>query len=710
MTAVDLSLRFSLVTPNRNGRTWLRQCMDSVLDQEYPLLEYIVVDGDSTDGSRILIEEYRDRLARIICEPDTGHADALNKGFAVATGDIMGWINSDDVMLPGALAFIARVFESRPDIEWITGRPSSMDADGGMEWTGHARPWSRLRFLCGDCRWIQQESTFWRRSLWERAGGRLDTGFQLANDFELWTRFFRHAELYSVDRLMGCFRLRPGQRSIIYKSRYETEMQQILARELDELEPAYREAFGALLPDKPGLLDEAARLRMDKQLSVCDPPVIKPALLRKQKAGPGRLPEAPLPVFSSALERAAAASNLERFKGVHYGQRCFVMGNGPSLRKTNLDLLEGETVFACNSVFLLFDRIRWRPAYYTCVDSRVLPDRAVEIGAMLEAEPSITAFFPAEIQEHTGDRRRYPTRAVMPSARNRFYFREVYGTLDALPESMFSTDINDHVIQPHTVAITMLQIAAYMGFSEIYLIGCDTRYSVPDTAQVEDDAGLALISTRDDDPNHFDPAYFGRGRKWHAPNTALMIEHYKLARQTLETRGIKVFNATAGGDLEVFDRVDFDSLFDPDVKTIVRTRATPKTAEPAPARSRVEAMIDPLPSRLRAFLFSVWRNRVFLTGFLLAIAGAGALMTAAPLAALRPYILALALFVLAFGLIGAVALKSRRLLGQLSRQLNELHQREASRELRNVELEAEVEDLRTRLEDVEVNLSNQEDS
>ena len=121
---------FSIVTPNWNGRPYLRQCLDSVFSQNYPALEYIVVDGESTDGSSLVLEEYRDRLHKLICERDTGHADALNKGFAASSGEIMGWINSDDVILPGTLSFVARLFELYPDIEWITGRPSSMNADG----------------------------------------------------------------------------------------------------------------------------------------------------------------------------------------------------------------------------------------------------------------------------------------------------------------------------------------------------------------------------------------------------------------------------------------------------------------------------------------------------------------------------------------------------------------------------------------------------
>ena len=694
--------RFSIVTPNWNGRAYLRPCLESVLEQNYPELEYIIADGASTDGSRLLIEEYRDRLATIISEPDDGHADALNKGFAASTGELMGWINSDDVILPGTLSFVARVFEARPDIEWITGRPSSMNSEGVIEWMGQTRPWSRLRFLAGDNQWIQQESTFWRRSLWDRAGGRLDTDYRLANDFELWCRFFRHAELHTVDRHLGCFRVRPGQRSIVFKTRYESEARAIIARELAAVEPEFRNAFGPLLPDAPVTMDDETRLARNSELAPCDPPIIRPASLAPRGRTSRTAPVDTRP-FADALERARAPSLMERFAGVHAGQRCFIMGNGPSLNNTDLELLEGETVFACNSAFLLFDRINWRPTYYTCVDSRVLPDRAADIRDMLRRNPSITAFFPTEIEEHVGERRRYPTRVIIPTGRNRFYFREAYGTLDDLPGSMFSADMNAHLIQPRTVAITMLQIAAYMGFSEIYLIGCDTRYTVPASVEAEDGEAMALVSTRDDDPNHFDPAYFGKGRKWHAPRTDMMIEHYRIARQALEARGIKVFDATVDGALDVFDKVEFKTLFDPDAQVIIKARAAaPPPPGDQPARpAGIEPLINRLPATLRQPALSLWRNRRF-AALLAVLAALGAAALASPPAEpLRPWLWPLALFVVAFAFTAAVAIKSRRLLFEAHRQLAELHGREASRELRYIELDSQMEDIRARLEEYE---------
>lgn len=261
------------------------------------------------------------------------------------------------------------------------------------------------------------------------------------------------------------------------------------------------------------------------------------------------------------------ASDLLPFKNTHPNKRCFVMGNGPSLNQTDLSRLKGEQVFACNGAFLLFDRIDWRPQFYTCVDARVIQDRASEIVAMLQANPEMVAFFPREIRLHDGSGRVIDTHEIIPPARNRYYFNETGNAFSALPHSAFSLDANERLAQPYTVAITMLQLAAYMGFNPIYLIGCDTSYTVPESTKQEGrkvgEHGLLLTSTQDDDPNHFHPGYFGKGHAWHNPQVDKMIEHHGYAKQVLDEAGITVMNATVGGQLEVYPRIDFNDVTDP---------------------------------------------------------------------------------------------------------------------------------------------------
>lgn len=691
----------SLVTPNFNGVDFLRETIESVIKQRYPALDYVIADGASTDGSRLVLEQFRGATSAIISEPDAGHADALNKGFALTQGEIMGWINSDDVLHPGCLSQVARIFQAYPEVEWITGRPSAMNTESVLEYVGPVRPWSRLRFLSGDHFWIQQESTFWRRSLWEKAGGQLDTEFSVANDFDLWARFFRHANLYSVDRMLGCFRVRPGQRSVIDLSRYKAEVKTILRRELALVDPKLRETFPGLIPKAPRELDDDQRAALDPQLNVLDPPIIQMSAARR-RTGRGSIGVGGSR-FGAGFARREPVSDLTGFKNKHSGERCFILGNGPSLNETDLSLLKGETVFACNAVFLLFDRLGWRPSYYTCVDSQVLPDRAADIEQMLRDNPSITGFFPTEVQEHGGDRTRHASRSLIADGPGRYFFNEEAGCVDALPDSMFSLDAATRVIQPHTVAITMLQLAAYMGFSEIYLVGCDMRYSVPDTVRREGGAASTdprLTSERDDDPNHFDPQYFGAGRKWHIPNVILMREHFAIARKALERNGVIVRNATVGGDLDVFDRVELASLFGPAGNRVSPVALQVSTTEPPafvatePASSTTEAKTG----RLGRWLPSVQRNWRFLagTGFSVLVLLAVALLI--PQARIWAALIGIGGASLVFT--AAVAIKTRRIVKALMSELKVAQGGKAQTELARQQLELELDGLDAQLQEL----------
>lgn len=754
-------LRISIVTPNFNGGRFLEQTIRSVIDQGYPNLEYIFVDGGSTDDSMAIVQRYAKHFSHIVCEKDEGHADAVNKGLRLATGDVLAWINSDDLLLPGSLARVNQVFGAFPEVSWLTGRASSADEAGTVSAPRPLKSWTWVRFVSGDFRHIQQESTFWRRSLWQQAGGELDLQYELANDFELWLRFFQHALLFSVDAPLGCFRFRTGQRSIAFAADYEDECELALRRFIDALPAAMLSRHLNLYPPaqllsrrkRPSALPEALAAT-DSPVIVFDPASNEPVMsapgntnLPKNftpqhqafedllfdglervlwKSGPDfaaadlvdaevdlmpfspmaivpggmsdSIPPMPLVIGPMALyehgagryslrikfadgsvshdlrigeagnshrlkvclsaeryavfldgqaiaaepttsaqqmqsrhallgggfverfwvgglgrvrvsvaargagakrwaqpvthelshregvrvqprearlptvlqmaprvEPGSRATPLSAFRNRHRGQRCFVMGNGPSLNKMNLDLLAGEIVFACNASFLLFDRVSWRPTYYTCVDTRVVRDRAAEIRAMLDSHPAITAFFPATVHLHDGSGAVFDGRDIIPPGANRHYFNEVGNRETNHPETMFSLEADDFVVQPYTVAITMLQLAAFMGFDEIYLIGCDTSYKVQDSVKQEgraiDGVGLLLTSTRDDDANHFDPRYFGQGREWHNPQVSKMLNHYRWAQLALRRTGTRVFNATVGGQLEVFPRVAFDSLF-----------------------------------------------------------------------------------------------------------------------------------------------------
>ena len=214
--------KISIVTPSYNQAEFLEETICSVLDQGYPNLEYVIIDGGSTDGSVEIIKKYEAHLAYWVSEPDAGQYYAINKGFARTTGDIMAWLNSDDLYFPHALSVVGQIFRAHPDIEWITSLyPTDINTKGEIIRCHKSRGFSKERFFRGvnlpsiggyNTNYIYQESTFWRRSLWDKVGGRLDTIYTLAADFDLWSRFFHHADLIGIETQFGQFRQHDEQR------------------------------------------------------------------------------------------------------------------------------------------------------------------------------------------------------------------------------------------------------------------------------------------------------------------------------------------------------------------------------------------------------------------------------------------------------------------------------------------------------------------
>ena len=230
MTSADTRLpKVSIVTPSYNQARFLEKTIQSVLSQDYPNLEYIIVDGGSTDGSVEIIRRYADRLAWWVSERDKGQTDALNKGFGRATGDILAWINSDDTYNPGAIREAVEYLVAHPEAGMVYGDADLIDAEGAVIGRFPASQTDYRRLRQGYVH-IPQQSSFFRAELWRKVGP-LDPSFYFAMDYDLWVRLARQAPLHYIPRLWANFRLHSSGKSVASDDRCWPEMLKVHWRE-----------------------------------------------------------------------------------------------------------------------------------------------------------------------------------------------------------------------------------------------------------------------------------------------------------------------------------------------------------------------------------------------------------------------------------------------------------------------------------------------
>jgi len=204
--------RISIVTPSFRQAAYIERTIESVVGQGYPNLEYFVQDGGSEDGTREILERYADRLAGWDSRPDGGQSEAINRGFARTAGEIMAWLNSDDILFPGALDCVADYFESHPEVDVVYGNRVLIDEDD-REIGRWVMPAHDDRILSW-ADYVPQETLFWRRRIWERAGGRVDESFRFAMDWDLLVRFREAGARFArIPRFLGGFRIHSRQKT-----------------------------------------------------------------------------------------------------------------------------------------------------------------------------------------------------------------------------------------------------------------------------------------------------------------------------------------------------------------------------------------------------------------------------------------------------------------------------------------------------------------
>ena len=202
----------SIVTPSYNQAAYLERTIRSVLDQGYPAVEYIVIDGGSNDGSQEIIQKYHERLSYWTSEPDLGQTDAINKGFGIARGDIFAWLNSDDTYQPNTFAEVAEYFRLHPEVGMVYGSALYIDEDDRPVGRYGSRQTSYAGLRRG-VNTISQQAMFFRSSIWKMVG-ELDPSFYYAMDYDLWVRIAAVSPIRFHDRHWANFRLQGESKSL----------------------------------------------------------------------------------------------------------------------------------------------------------------------------------------------------------------------------------------------------------------------------------------------------------------------------------------------------------------------------------------------------------------------------------------------------------------------------------------------------------------
>lgn len=221
----------SIVTPSFNQGRFIRTTIESVLGQKYPRLQYVVQDAYSADETAGILEQYSRQGVEVHTEHDQGQTDALNRGFIRTDGEVMAYLNSDDFLLPGTLDFVGRYFRDNPDVDVVYGNRLIVD-EVGMEIGRWVLP-SHNADILRRIDYVPQETMFWRRRIWDRAGARFDVDFRFAMDWELILRFMSvGAEFRHLPGLFGVFRVHGDQKSQVDFLRHG-------AKEMSDLKSRY---------------------------------------------------------------------------------------------------------------------------------------------------------------------------------------------------------------------------------------------------------------------------------------------------------------------------------------------------------------------------------------------------------------------------------------------------------------------------------------
>lgn len=563
----------SIVTPSFNQAIFLPECLESVRDQTCPAIEHLVYDPGSSDNSRDIVQNYPH--ARLFAESDDGQSDAVNKGFARAVGDVVGWLNSDDTYYDQQVFQAVMDCFNQPDRpEIVYGRGIYVDAHGGKirDAYANANPDSfswRLQKEVG----VLQPAVFFRRDVFERVGDlRADLDFCM--DYEFWIRcmqsglkfvfldqYLARARYYEANKTFGrrdeslrevCDMLVEKfgyvhyqwlQRYAEYLSMGHDGVLHTADRSEDAPNEDYEQTLNGLLrayntsaPCWAGLIEGAQKdrarrttLKEMRERGIRQSTPCREIPLDQEKeeghvcytVGPKRW------AFDAAWRKNQIASSRNFLKNKIKDRKndvCVIIGNGPSLRKLNPEILDGQDIIVSNYAYL--NQELFKRAKYLTVANYLVAEQGRQHFNQVDTASKI---FP------------YWLGYCINASKNTHF-------VNSVGRAEFSTDMFENMSWRHTVTFFNLHLAYGLGYKKVIMTGFDHYYKQAPSSQEAD-----IVQTSEADENHFDSKYF-QNKRWQAADVENMEEMYRLAKRAYEEDGREIVNCTVGGHLELFRR------------------------------------------------------------------------------------------------------------------------------------------------------------
>jgi len=537
----------SVVLSNYNGASYLAATLDSILDQDFDDYEVIIVDDASTDGSRDLInnyvERFPDRLRLIVHENNKGQAEGFNSGVQAAQGAIVALMDSDDLWYRHKLSCVWRYFELAPNCVMLQhnlyirrgDRPSKSTFRSFLA-SGRIVPYAKLleRRLP---EFIPTAGLSVRRDALLQVMP-IPAKFRTCADGFLTRTLMTLGSIGFVDECWGEYRVHDGNNTF---ENPDFDQRRYLREDLIPTLNAYYDQHdidlhlhGGVDDGMPGLLrdyvDVNKRLAaaLLKKVGFYDPPR---ALYRRLRG-------------KERLEDIENRERIASYRDCHRGRRAFILGMGPSLKVEDLDRLTGEVTFACNKIYLAFDKTQWRPTYYSVLDVLVAQNNAEAI-----AQLDLTMFFSRSCRPYfDADQALWLTDLAPPVSATG---ERKYG---------FSEDASLGVYGGFTVIYLQLQLAWYMGVREVYLLGLDFDFKFSEADRTDDTCKHGEVLVSQGEINHFHPEYRRKGETWTMPQLEKQRLAFCKARDFFEENGGTVYNASRETKLDVFERTSLDDV------------------------------------------------------------------------------------------------------------------------------------------------------